>query len=78
MRFQTFRISVFGGAASRIAVGSLPFLLPSFLQIGAGLSAAQSGLVTFVAPLGAIAMRPFVPALLKRWGFRSILMANGS
>ncbi len=78
MRVQTFRISVFGGAASRIAVGSLPFLLPSFLQIGAGLSAAQSGLVTFVAPIGAIAMRPFVPALLKRWGFRTILMANGS
>lgn len=36
MRIPTFRISVFAGAASRVAVGSLPFLMPSFLQIGMG------------------------------------------
>ncbi|MGV4877417.1 MFS transporter [Acetobacter indonesiensis] len=73
----TFRISVMGGAASRIAVGAFPFLIPTFLQIGAGLTATQSGMITFAAPVGAIAMRPWVPALLKRWGFRKVLMANG-
>lgn len=77
MRFATFRISVLAGAASRIAVGSLPFLLPTFLQIGTGLNAAQSGIVTFVAPMGAIITRPLVPAVLKRWGFRRVLMING-
>lgn len=77
MRIATFRVSVFAGAASRVAVGSLPFLLPSFLQIGMGLNAAQSGLVTFTAPIGALITRPFVPAILKRWGFRKVLMFNG-
>ena len=76
-RVPTFAISVLGGAASRVAVGSLPFLFPTFLQIGAGLNAAQSGAITFIAPLGAIAMRPFVPAMLARWGFRRVLIANG-
>lgn len=77
MRIPTFRISVFAGAASRVAVGSLPFLMPSFLQIGMGLNAEQSGLVTFTAPIGALITRPFVPAILKRWGFRRVLMFNG-
>ncbi len=76
MRFPTFRISLVAGAATRIAVGSLPFLLPTFLQIGAGLNAAQSGVITFVGPLGSIAIRPLVPAILKRWGFRRVLMIN--
>lgn len=74
---STFRISVLGGAASRIAVGAFPFLLPTFLQIGTGLTAAQSGMITFFAPVGAIAMRPFVPAILRKWGFRRVLIANG-
>lgn len=77
LAIPTFRISVLGGAASRIAVGAFPFLLPAFLQIGSGLTAAQSGMVTFIAPVGALAMRPWVPAVLKRWGFRRVLMVNG-
>lgn len=77
MHFATFRASLLAGAASRIAVGSMPFLLPAYLQLGSGLSAAQSGLVTFIAPVGAILTRPYVPALLKHWGFRRVLMVNG-
>lgn len=77
LKISTFRISVLGGAASRIAVGAFPFLLPAFLQIGTGLSAAQSGMITFFAPVGAIAMRPFVPAILRKWGFRRVLIVNG-
>lgn len=76
-RVPTFCISVLGGAASRVAVGALPFLFPTFLQVGYSLSAAQSGVITFVAPMGAILMRPFVPAALARWGFRRVLMFNG-
>lgn len=74
---DTFRISVIGGAASRIAVGAFPFLLPTFLQIGTGMTAAQSGMVTFLAPVGAIGIRPFVPAILRKWGFRRVLVTNG-
>ncbi|GBR10816.1 MFS transporter [Acetobacter oeni] len=74
----TFRLSVTGGAASRIAVGALPFLLPSLLQIGFGLNPAQSGLVTFAAPIGAIFSRLYVIRLFRRYGFRTLMMLTGS
>ncbi|NHO31156.1 MFS transporter [Acetobacter fallax] len=77
MTVPTFRLSVIGGAASRIAVGALPFLLPSLLQIGFGLSPAQSGLVAFAAPVGAICSRLYVTHLFRRFGFRNVMMLTG-
>ena len=52
MLIPTFRLSVICGSLSRIAVGAMPFLLPMMLQLGFGLSAAQSGLITFVSSVG--------------------------
>ena len=43
LRVPTFRLSVICGSLSRIAVGAMPFLLPMMLQLGFGMSAAQSG-----------------------------------
>ena len=61
MRIPTFRISVICGSLSRIAVGAMPFLLPMMLQLGFGLSAAQSGLITFVSSVGSLGMRLVAP-----------------
>lgn len=77
MAVPTFRLSVTGGAASRVAVGALPFLLPSLLQIGFGLNPAQSGLVTFAAPVGALCSRLYVTRLFRRYGFRNMMMLSG-
>lgn len=33
MEIPTFRLSVLSGAASRLAAGSFPFLMPAMLQI---------------------------------------------
>ena len=55
MQIVTFRMSVICGSLSRIAVGAMPFLLPMMLQLGFGLSAAQSGLITFVTSIGSLA-----------------------
>lgn len=77
MRVPTFRLSVTGGAAARVAVGALPFLLPSLLQLGFGLSAAASGLVTFAAPVGALCSRLYVTRLFRHFGFRKIMMLGG-
>ena len=77
MREPTFRLSVLGGSATRIATGGSAFLIPSMLQLGFGLSAAQSGLVTFCGPLGAVCMRIFTRRLLRRYGFRTLMTMNG-
>ncbi len=77
MRLPTFRVSVLAGAATRIAVGAVPFLLPLLLQVGIGMSAARAGMVTFVTALGSLAMRSLSRRLIRRFGYRRIMMWNG-
>ncbi|QDE39943.1 MFS transporter [Luteibacter pinisoli] len=77
MRFQTFRLSVIAGSLTRITAGSVPFLLPLMMQLGFGLSAAHSGVITFVSALGAMLMKATAAPVLRRWGFRATLVWNG-
>jgi EmrB/QacA subfamily drug resistance transporter len=77
MRIPTFRISVLAGTLSRIAVGAMPFLLPMMLQLGFGMSAAQSGLITFSSAAGSMLMRATAPGFLRRLGFRRVLVWVG-
>jgi EmrB/QacA subfamily drug resistance transporter len=77
MRIATFRMSVLCGSFSRIGAGALPFLLPMMLQIGFGVSAAQSGSVTFASSVGTLLMRMAAPRLLRQLGFRNVLIWVG-
>lgn len=72
----SLRISVMGGNLFRIAVGALPFLLPLMLQLGFGMSAFQSGLLTFSSAVGAVTMKLTAAPILRRWGFRRVLLGN--
>jgi EmrB/QacA subfamily drug resistance transporter len=76
-RIPTFAISVVAGALSRIAVGAMPFLLPMMLQLGFGISAAQSGLITFSSAAGSLLMRAASRPMLHRIGFRNTLIWVG-
>jgi EmrB/QacA subfamily drug resistance transporter len=78
MRIPTFASSMLAGSLFRIAVGAMPFLLPLMLQIGFGESAMQSGLTTFTAAAGALAMKPAAQPVLRRFGFRATLIYNGA
>ena len=77
MKIPTFGTSVIAGAITRLTQGAHPYLLPLMMQLGFGLSAAQSGLMTFATALGSIAAKPIAPSLLRRFGFRDTLMVNG-
>ncbi len=76
-RFQTFSASIIGGAFLRFAMGASPFLLALLLQLGFGMSAFQAGLTTFAAAAGALLMKTTAPPLIRRFGFRNILIWNG-
>src|SRR5271165_313433 len=78
LRIATFRMSLLCGSLSRIGVGATPFLLPMLFQLGFGLSAASSGLITFVGAIGSLAMRPWAPFFLKCLGFRNVLTWIGA
>ena len=75
-RIPTFRASIIGGFIFRLGIGALPFLLPLMLQIGFGKTPFASGLITFGSAAGAIGMKVAASTLLKRFGFRTILMIN--
>ncbi len=75
-RLPTFRASVLGGFIFRIGVGALPFLLPLMLQVAFGMTPFESGLITFASAAGAMGMKMAAAAMLKRFGFRSILVIN--
>ena len=51
-------------------------LLPLQLQLGFGMTPLSSGLLTFVAAVGAIGMKTAAGTILKRFGFRTVLMFN--
>jgi EmrB/QacA subfamily drug resistance transporter len=77
LRVPSFGMPMVSGTLFRAGAGAVPFLLPLKLQLIFGLSAGQSGLVTFATALGAFAMKPLVRPLLKRFGFRGVLAVNG-
>jgi len=75
-KIRTFRVSVGGGFLTRLGVGGLPFLLPLLYQLGMGLPAWQSGLLMMPAAAAAMGMKLIAPRLLKRYGYRRILVVN--
>jgi EmrB/QacA subfamily drug resistance transporter len=76
LSISTFRASVAGGSLFRIGIGSIPFLLPLMLQTGFGLNAFHSGSITFIASVGAMAMKATAPRILRLFGFRQVLIVN--
>ncbi|PZQ65565.1 MAG: MFS transporter [Phenylobacterium zucineum] len=75
-RKATFQASVVGGGFMRVAMGANPFLLAMLLQVAFGLSAFAAGLMTFVSAAGALAMKTVAPPILRRFGFRTVLLTN--
>jgi len=76
-RVQTFQTGVVGGGFFRIAMGATPFLLAMLLQIGFGMSAFRAGLMTFISAAGALVMKTTAPPILRRFGFKPVLVVNG-
>ncbi|TDV50094.1 EmrB/QacA subfamily drug resistance transporter [Pseudomonas graminis] len=77
VHIRTFSVSLLGGSVFRIAISTLPFLLPLMFQLGFGLSAFDAGLLVLGVFAGNLAMKPFTSVIMQRWGFRQVLLVNG-
>jgi EmrB/QacA subfamily drug resistance transporter len=77
LSIPTFRTAVVGGFVFRVAIGAMPVLLPLMLQLGFGLDPFRSGLLTFAAAAGALLMKTTAAAILRRIGFKRVLIGNG-
>jgi EmrB/QacA subfamily drug resistance transporter len=77
MQLKSYSLSVYGASLFRISVSVLPFLLPLMFQIAFGMSAFHSGLYLLALFAGDLSMKAFVIQLLRRYGFRKLLLVNG-
>ena len=75
-RIRTFAAAVSGSFFTRLGIGGVPFLLPLLYQEGLGLTPVQSGLLITPQAAAALSTKFFMPRLLERLGYRTILVSN--
>jgi MFS family permease len=73
LRYPLFRAGILGASNFRVGIGAIPFLLPLMLQLGFGLSPFQSGMITFVSAIGALASKFLAQRVFQLFGFRNVL-----
>jgi MFS family permease len=76
LTIPTYRAGVIGGFLFRTGLGASPFLLPLLFQAGFGMTAFQSGMLTFATGIGSRVMKTQVATILRRYGFRRVLLIN--
>jgi EmrB/QacA subfamily drug resistance transporter len=77
LRIPTFRVMAVGGSFFRLAIGAVPFLLPLMFQDAFGWTSLKSGLLVVAVFVGNIGIKPLTGPLLRRFGFRKVLIAAG-
>jgi EmrB/QacA subfamily drug resistance transporter len=75
-RIRTFRAAVVGSFVTRLGIGGIPFLFPLLYQVGLGFSPIQSGLLMMPQAMAAISLKMTMPAILRRFGYRNVLISN--
>ena len=73
----TFSVTIVGGSLFRMAIGAVPFLLPLMFQLGFGLDAFHAGLLVIAVFAGNLMMKPATTPILRRFGFKPVLLVNG-
>lgn len=76
LRIPTFHAATVAGSCFRAGAGALPFLVPLTLQVGFGLNAATSGLISLASALGSLCMRPMARFALSWMTMRTVLIAG--
>jgi EmrB/QacA subfamily drug resistance transporter len=75
-RIETFRITHAGGSLFRLTILAMPFLLALFFQDALGWSPLEAGAVILVLFVGNLAIKLFTTPLLRRFGFRPVLIVS--
>ncbi len=75
LRVPTFRVSLGSGSLFWSAITAVPFLLTLLFQNEFGWSPVKSGALVLFVFVGNIAIKPATTPLLRRFGFRPIIVA---
>jgi EmrB/QacA subfamily drug resistance transporter len=77
LRIHTYSVSQISGSFFRTAVSVSPFLLPLMFQVPFGMNAFRSGLLLLAMFFGNFSMKSITTPVLRRFGFRRVLVVNG-
>ncbi len=73
---ETFRLVMLVGTSMRGVISTLPFLLPLLFQLGFGYDPFHAGALVLALFAGNIGIKPGTSAILRRFGFRTVLAGN--
>jgi EmrB/QacA subfamily drug resistance transporter len=76
LRIPTFHAATIAGSLFRVGAGALPFLVPITLQLGFGLTATRSGMISLASALGSFCMRPLARFALAWFSVRVVLIVG--
>jgi EmrB/QacA subfamily drug resistance transporter len=76
LRVPTFRTAVGSGSLFWTAITAVPFMLTLLFQNAFGWSPVKSGALVMFVFVGNIAIKPATTPLLRRFGFRPVLVAS--
>ena len=72
----TFSIGLLGNLFARLGNGAMPYLLPLLLQVSLGYAPFHAGLMMLPTSLAAMGSKRMAIPLIKRFGYRLVLVAN--
>jgi len=78
MNTHTFAVANMAGSLARVAIAASPFLIPLLFQEAFGMNAFQAGLFLLAYMLGNLGMKLVTTPILKRFGFRRVLVFNSA
>lgn len=78
LRIGTFATTLGAGSLARCAIGGMPFLLALLFQVGFGRGSFAAGSLLLWVFAGNLAMKSATTAVLRRFGFRNVLLVNGA
>jgi EmrB/QacA subfamily drug resistance transporter len=77
LKTATFAVTIWGGSLFRMGVSAVPFLVPIMFQVAFGYSALEAGGMLMAVFAGNLLMKPMTTSILRRFGFRRVLVVNG-
>lgn len=76
LKIRTLRVGLEGNLVTRLAIGSMPFLLPQMLQLAFLHTPTQSGMIMMVSAISTIFAKSLVVPLVRKSGYKKILILN--
>ena len=78
LRIPSFRVGNSSGSIYRLVITAAPFMFTLLFQVSFGWSATMAGAMVVALFVGNVGIKPFTTPIIKRWGFRTVLIFSNT